>query len=161
MSALLGACGSSSSSDDDDGDNGLRLRDLNGTWSTECLTDGVRFLRVTLNINDGVVAVQKVTYTDQTCMTIMMDEFENFEIELRNEVTVDGSVDSITGATEIDITNTTPMSPDIGEVEYDLVAIKDSKLYLGDTSGANDGSTEALRPTQLDGDIPFTKCDTC
>ena len=43
------------------------------------------------------------------------------------------------------------------EWHYELIAVKDNKMYLGDTDGVNDGTTEALRSTQLDGAFVLTK----
>ena len=40
---------------------------------------------------------------------------------------------------------------------YTLGYVNGTTLYMGDTSGANDGTTPAKRPTILDGYYPFTK----
>jgi hypothetical protein len=40
---------------------------------------------------------------------------------------------------------------------YTLGYVNGTTLYMGDTSGANDGTTAAKRPTVLDGYFPFTK----
>lgn len=154
LSAWLAACSGSGGGGDDDQ---LSLRDLNGTWTTPCLFDGAVTLMATLNITNGAAILQLVTYSDMLCMSIMMDEIETYDFELGAVVEVDGSVDGIVVATRVDITNTTIGSPDIGEVDYDLIAVKGNTMYFGDTDGANDGSTPALRPTQLDGDIYFVK----
>jgi hypothetical protein len=85
-----------------------------------------------------------------------MDTFVT-SIALGGAVTVDGSVAGITVATEIDITDMTPMSAQYGEVSYDLIAIQGNRFYLGLVDGVNDGSTPALRPAQLDDKLVYTR----
>lgn len=81
----------------------------------------------------------------------------NFSYVFGNDITVDGSVAGITTAIQVNNTDTTPGSSTLGQTSYDIFAVKDLiTLYVGDTLGANDGTTEVLRPIQL-ADIPFTR----
>jgi hypothetical protein len=64
---------------------------------------------------------------------------------LGNQVTVNGTVEGLTNATQITLTNGS-------ESEFDLIAINANatKLVLGDTDGAQVGDSEELRATQLE-----------
>ena len=134
---------------------------LNGTWATVCgIIDPVSSNKIVFVFNDGVGSGTYTTYNDNLCspLNIISVEPATFTYIFGSNVTVDGSVSGITTATQIDITETTQGSATLGEITYDIGAIKDSTtLYLGDVSGTNDGSTAALRPTQLDGLFPLTK----
>ena len=134
---------------------------LNGTWATVCgIIDPVSSNNIVYVFNDGVGSGTHTTYNDNLCspLNIISVEPATFTYIFGSNVTVDGSVSGITTATQIDITETTQGSATLGEITYDIGAIKDlTTLYLGDDSGTNDGSTAALRPTQLDGLFPLTK----
>jgi hypothetical protein len=67
---------------------------------------------------------------------------------LKSQVTVDGGVKGITNATQINITT--------ADTTFELVAISGTEMFFSDGDGTNDGSTEALRSTQLDNGA-FTK----
>ena len=45
---------------------------------------------------------------------------------------------------------------DLNNAVYDVMLIANNTLYVGDRSGSNDGSAEALRPTALDQNNIFT-----
>jgi hypothetical protein len=63
---------------------------------------------------------------------------------LGNQVTVNGTVSGITNATQFI------------DGDFSLIAIKGTQLFIGDTNGAQDGTTEALGATQLI-DLAFVK----
>jgi hypothetical protein len=155
---MLVSCGGSSSSDSS---SGTALTSINGSWKSNCYVDPVflpgNSVDVLATFNNGAATGIATTYGDITCTNIAMQETPTATYILGSAVTVDGSVDGITTATKIDYTDTTVGSPDIGEKSYDIIAIKDNKLYQGNTDGANDGTTDALRPTQLDDSVVFTK----
>jgi hypothetical protein len=134
---------------------------LNGTWKSNCgITSSVESNDITAVFNNGVGSLTATTYDDNSCSAanIVMTDPGTFTYTLGSNVTVDGSVAGITTATQFDLTDTTAGSPDFGEITYDIAAIKDSTtLYTGDDSGTNDGSTSALRPTQLQDFLYFTK----
>lgn len=156
LSAWLAACGSSGGGSSSDGT--LELKDLDGTWTTACLVDAPNSLMVELLINNGTLNSTTTTYAGNTCSGgVMMIELTNLSLKLGDAVTLDGSVAGITTATEVDATNTTPMSPDNGEVEYSIIAIKGDSLYYGDFDGVNDGTTPARRSIQLDDSVVFTR----
>jgi len=132
---------------------------LNGTWKSNCgITSSVTSNDITAVFNNGIGGLTATTYSDNSCSTIAMQELGTLSYTLGSDVTVDGSVAGITTATQIDLTDTTVGSSTNGEITYDIAAIKDSTtLYTGDDSGVNDGSTPALRPTQLQDFLVFTK----
>lgn len=134
---------------------------LNGTWASGCIIDGTDSFTVIATFNNGNGTLEVTGYIgDTTCAiaNLTFVEKETFSYILGSDVTVDGTVAGITTATQIDVTDTTdPNSPDFGTIDYDIFAITNLiTLYAGNTDGVNDGSTAALRPTQLD-DTPFTK----
>jgi hypothetical protein len=135
----------------------VALKSIDGNWAIDCFPDGATFFKIVANFNQGMGSAVTTIYTDAACTTVMMiDPPQTMTYVLGEAVTVDGSVAGITSATQFDSTDTTP-GPEFGEVDYDLVAIKDNKLYVGYSDGANDGTTPTLRPTQLDPDIVLTK----
>jgi hypothetical protein len=76
---------------------------------------------------------------------------------LNNAVTVDGSVEGIITATQFDFSNLNIMDKTIA-APFDLIVLNNNSLFFGDTSGDTDGSTSALRPTQLaDQSLSLTK----
>ena len=133
---------------------------LNGTWISDCINDDPDSQQVSATFNSGSGSVAFTTFVgDVTCAPASLSTVENetFDYTFGSDVTVNGSVAGITTATQIDFTDTTQGSLDIGTITYDIFAIKDLlTLYIGDDSGVNDGSTAALRPTELI-NLPFTK----
>ena len=131
---------------------------LNGTWVSGCVVEAQDSFMATGTFNNGTGSSLVTFYIgDTTCTNVSMVENETFTYTIGADVTVDGSVAGITTATQIDFKNTTVGSADFGELDYDIYAITNLiTLYIGDTDGANDGSTPALRPVQLL-DAPFTK----
>ena len=131
-----------------------------GTWKSPCLLDDEDPLDIVNFIIEIIIDATTITGTvtiydqaDTTCTAVLMAENLDFTYTLGGNVTVDGSVAKITTATKIDITD--PGLPI--EIDYELIAISNDKLYLGNTDGANDGTSDALRPTQLDGSEFFTR----
>ena len=137
---------------------------LDGTWLSDCFVEAPDSFKVSATFNNGSGSVSFTNYFgDTTCTTVSNIENETFTYTIGSDVTVDGSVEGITTATQIDFTDTTVGSLNIGTITYDIFAIKvdpnlaaPSTIYVGDDSGVNDGSTAALRPTQLQ-NIPFTQ----
>jgi len=151
----LVACSSGSGSNDDEA---VSLNDLDGSWTTPCFVDAMAMTSEmdVFTFDQGDISAVVTTYAGTTCSGMMMQEIQTATYVLGATVSVDGSVAGITVATEIDITNTTP-GPDFGDIDYDIIAIRNNNLYAGDTDGANDGTTPALRPTQLDPDVVLTR----
>ena len=149
------------------------LTSINGRWSIDCvnfsdegasaeqdsvLTDGSATSVTNIYRGDNCVPANFRAVDTETGVITISDgvETETSTYTLGSLVTVDGSVLGITNATQFTTTNTTVGDEDFGEVEFDLVAISGDQLVVGDTDGANDGSTEALRAQQLE-DILFFK----
>ena len=158
---IIGLAGCSSSSDDvtvPSIDGSVTDLLLNGNWLSNCVVEVPNSFMVAATLKNGVGSSVGTTFSDTACTMVSMVEQDTFTYTLGADVTVDGSVAGITTATEVDTTDTTVGSPDIGTIEYDIFAIKDLvTLYVGDTDGINDGSTAALRPTTLSSTIIFTK----
>lgn len=135
---------------------------LNGTWLSDCEVDPVFLPGISINasalFNNGTITLTITSFDNTTCTgnTATQETFTATYI-LGSDITVDGSVAGISSATKIDYIDTTLNSPDIGEQTFDIIAITGNKLYEGDDDGVNDGTTDALRPTQLLGDIVFTR----
>ena len=133
---------------------------LNGTWISNCVTETPDSFKVVATLNDGIGSTEITEFSNNLdCSNNAETQpTETFTYIIGVDVTVDGSVAGITTATEIDTTDTTVGSPDFGDIDYDIFAIKDlNTLYIGDDTGVNDGTTAALRPTTLSSTITFTK----
>lgn len=163
LSAIVIGVAGCSSSDDPTADLNSTLTNalLNGTWISSCITTnldpGLGSAKVNATLSNGSGSVTYTGYSDNGCQTVTTTVPETFTYTLGIDVTVDGSVAGITTATQVNFIDTTPGAIPAGEESFDIYAIKDLiTLYVGDDTGVNDGSTTALRPTQL-WDIPFTK----
>ena len=153
---FLGAC-SSSSSDGEDGSTVTLSRDLNGVWTTGCLVEAPFSVRLQISINNGVVSITETEYADAACSNVLeIDNTISWTFTLGDSVALDGLVAGILNATQIDISVTAPASL-AGDRAFDIIAIQGNRLYVGDTDGANDGSSADLRPTQLDDELVFTR----
>ena len=142
---------------------------LSATWSSECVIDGVNsylpvltFTSFTGNLYDsGTGTSSNIFHTDNTtCSSIAPEtvDINTFSYKLGADVVLDGSIAELTEAIELDTTNTTEGSADIGAMEFDILSIKDKfTLYFGDKSDPTNGSTADLRPTQLSDTIIFTR----
>ena len=142
---------------------------LSTTWSSECVIDGVNsFLPVLIFTSStgvlydsGTGSSSNIYHTDNTTCSSLEPEtvdVNTFSYELGANVVVDGSVEEITEAIEINTTNTTEGSADIGVMEFDILAIKDKfTLYFGDKTDLTDGTAENLRPTQLSDTVIFIR----
>ena len=142
---------------------------LNFTWTTDCIADGEDSYIPTLafssdggeNYDSGTATATNIYYRGSTtCVSSVVEtlNISTFSYRLGAYVTVDGTVDELTEAMEIDTVNTTEGSADIGAEEYDIFAVKDRyTLYFGDKTDPTNGSTADLRPTQLSDDVVYTR----
>ena len=141
---------------------------LSVTWTSECKIDinGVdSYIPTLVFVTDGGALYNSGTgtssnryYLEDTTCTVNeafpvpeIRESNTFSYTLGNNVTVDGSAEEITEATEINTTtNTSGGLIPFGVADYDIFAIKDKfTLYFGDKAELSDGTTNELRPTQL------------
>jgi hypothetical protein len=160
LTGLIGCTSSSDSTTPNTSTTALTHASLNGTWVSNCGITDIGSNNIVLVFNNGDGAGTYTIYDDDLCSPLSINNVEpaTFTYTLGSNVTVDGSIAGITTATQIDITETTQGSATLGEITNDIGAIKDSTtLYNGDDSGTNDGSTPALRPTQLQDILVFTK----
>ena len=119
---------------------------LNGSWRGVCAEGAVdeSAVDVLYEFANGQMVFTFTTYSDQDCSTVSMIQPFNGSYTLGADVVLDGSVSGLTGATEINL------AAALGDIrKFDIVAIDGSALYIGDTSGANDGSSADGRPIQL------------
>ena len=133
---------------------------LNGTWISNCVTETPDSFKVVATLNDGIGSTEITEFSNNLdCSNNAETQpTETFTYIIGADVTVDGSVAGITTATKVDSTDTTVGSSDFGDIDYDIFALSGLiTLYVGDSDGANDGSTDALRPTTLSSKISFTK----
>ena len=161
LSAILaGLAGCSSSDDAPSGVSAtVTTAQLIGTWLLTCEADGAGGSidgSVTLTAATGDVEVN--VYDDANCQTVNMIEMESFTYTLGADFALDGTVAGITTGTELDSTNTTPGSLNLGEITYDSIALVGTSLYISDDEAdpLKDGSSPAARPTKLD-DAPLIK----
>lgn len=142
---------------------------LSATWTSECVVDGTNSYIPTLVFttsggvlyNEGTGSSSNVYHTDDTTCASAEPEtvdLSTFTYTLGEVVIVDGSVEDITEATELNTVNTTEGSVDLGAEEYDIFAIKDKyTLYFGNKEEPNNGTTADLRPTQLSDGIIYSR----
>ncbi len=142
---------------------------LSTTWTSECVIDGANsyipvliFTSTTgVSYDSGTGSSSKIYHTDNTTCTSFTPEstdINTFSYALGVDVVVDGTVAEITDAMELNTTNTTEGSVDIGTEEFDIFAIKDKyTLYFGDKTDPTNGTTADLRPTQLSDTVIFKR----
>jgi hypothetical protein len=167
-SMILFACGGSGSSGAGSS-AGLALTksDLIGNW-VGCIVTGTFSTELYVTFNEGGSATSTLTQVpfntncskadgQETAGDPSTDSFKLGALLPDKTVTVDGVVITLTNVTEIDLTNTTVGAEEEGQVEYNIIGIQDgAKLFIGDLTGEQDGSTDALRPTTI-APLPFVK----
>jgi hypothetical protein len=127
----------------------VALTSIDGTWESSCTPDNGIFVQESAVFAGGDFTFTQSNFDNQDCSGAGNGAMgENGTYTLKSQVTVDGGVKGITNATQINITT--------ADATFELVAISGTEMFFSDTSGTNDGSTEALRPTQLDNGA-FTK----
>jgi len=136
---------------------------LDGTWKSTCETvDNITSELATITYNGRTSSALVESFSDAACQTQSQTGTWTASLRFGNDVTVDGSIDAITTATELDfevLTATSEIPFTVGDTFYLIYAIKDDKFYFGDEAAPNDGSTPETRPTQLKNgpDFEFTK----
>lgn len=153
LGLVLGAClsltvGSGCGGDGSGGGgNGGFGSTLQGTWAV-CGTDGMTSAKLTFTFSGSNVTIALASWGANTTCAGTPDS----QASGNGTFTVGSAVTANLGATPVtaypvDFTGS-------GGTQYDLayvdVGASPDRLYLGDSSGANDGSTPALRPTELD-----------
>jgi hypothetical protein len=127
---------------------------FDGVWRA-CEADGADSDQFVIDLKSGTLSFQVTSHVgNTTCSNARFSTktgVNTIDFTLGSTVAVDGTVSGITTATKVDFVEGA-LFP--GEeptfAPFELVAIQDNVLFLGDTDGANDGTTEPLRPTQLD-----------
>ena len=136
----------------------VALSSIDGTWSS-CFVTNTGSLQADIVLNNGVRTDTHFTFGSTDCTTGMATQvIGTFTYTLGELVVTDGTTLGITAATKWAFTQTNAdLGGAIGNKEFDIVAIKANKMFFGDSDGANDGSTDAKSPTQIDGAISFDK----
>jgi hypothetical protein len=127
----------------------VALTSIDGTWESSCTPDDNIFVQESVVFAGGDFTFTESNFGNDDCSdaaTVLGAEPGTYT--LKSQVTVDGGVKGITNATQINITTS--------DTTFELVAISGTEMFFSDTDGTNDGSTEALRSTQLDNGA-FTK----
>lgn len=120
------------------------LTSINGTWKSACRLDVVTFEVITLVATNGTGSIEVKPFALQDCVAQNGPAtITQITYTLGSAVSVDGSVEGITIATKLDVS-------DGVNTQFDLVAIKGDSLFTGKLDAATDGSTAAKRPGQLD-----------
>lgn len=125
----------------------IALTSVNGTWLGECQVDGDTSSTVEQALMDGDLKLTVRTFSDTLCNALSSQPFITGTYTLGGAVSVDGSVDGITTATQVNSVfenNTLP-------ADFGLVAIKGDKLYLG-LNGADGSATDGTSAAKV-----FTK----
>jgi len=136
---------------------------LDGAWTSLCdVHDDLTSEMVTITYSGRTALTEVIFYSDSNCQTISQMGSYTATLKFGNDVTVDGSIDGITSATEFDfelLTVSGEMPFSVGDKFYLIYAIKGNKFYFGNETAANDGSSPAKRPIQLANgpDFEFTK----
>ena len=158
-SMILFACGGSGSSGAGSS-AGLALTksDLIGNWVGCIAVEGFS-VELDVTFNEGISATSiQTTVNNAICnktagvisQETATDSFKLGALLPDKTVTVDGVVITLTNVTEIDLTNTTEGAAELGQVEYTIIGIQDgAKLFIGDTTGEENGLAEVLRPSTI------------
>ena len=143
--ALTTACGGG-------GSDGAALTgvtaDVQGTWVSDCQVTGAsnsRVLRAVFSGNGFTMSIDGWANTACTGTALPVGSYAG-TFKVGAAVTAALGATSVT-AYQVDITAAIGTTYDLGYVDK---ASTPNRLYFGDISGANDGSTPALRPTALD-----------
>ncbi|RLA09085.1 MAG: hypothetical protein DRQ51_00430 [Gammaproteobacteria bacterium] len=136
---------------------------LVGTWQSNCYTDAGLNLDVALfptyNDADGTATFKIYTTNDATCGTYNCSYNLEFDYSVLGPIvqSSEKQVHKVNNASK-KWTNTCGAANPTSSLTYDIYQISSNgDLKFGDDSGANDGSTEALRPTSLNNNIIYTK----
>lgn len=165
--SILNGCGGGSSSSSNNNGSGTGVVTaalMNGTWVSDCHLDddeiamtGLTYVVIIVTINSGTLSGLSNSYANNdTACTGAFTAIPSADIStftLGENISLDGSVAGVMAATEIDIFN--PGFPP--DTTFEIVAIKDNKLYLGDLEGSFNGTSDALRSVQLDGVYFYTR----
>jgi hypothetical protein len=156
MLVAVSACGGS-----DKGNGGTAASDLQalvqGTWASPCSV-GTGFSEKTVTTFSGLQFTTTLTdYTNGACTgtgTIVDTTTGSFAVV--------GTVTANLGPTPVtayQVNGTNSSAP--GQTSYDLAyvntTVTPNRIYSGDSSGVNDGSTAAKRPTTLDSTFYLVK----
>ena len=149
VSAILSTLAGCSSDDPVPTSEDITHALLNGTWLQnidKCEAAGAISYLTQLTFNNGTGEETLLEYANETCTgTGNPLSSQDITYTFGDDVTVDGSVDGITAAHQINITYPS-------RVEYNIFAIKD---LITLHTGAQSMTTPETRPTQLS-DITYT-----
>jgi hypothetical protein len=127
---------------------------FDGVWRA-CEADGADSDQFVIDFKSGTLSFQVTShFGSTTCSNARGGSktgINTIDFTLGSTVTVDGTVSGITTATKVDFVEGALFPDDEPTfAPFQLFAIQDNVLFLGDADGANDGMTEPFRPTQLD-----------
>jgi hypothetical protein len=187
VSAMLAACSSDDDDDNagdagaedtstpvdgGDGGNNSGLAGLDGTWIQACLADDpedaeTEYTTAEAVFNGNAVTVTEMAYTDSGCTTAA----EPAVYVIQSSIVFPGgtTLTALGDASHADITTESATLDGesvsdalsslfgLNETTFDILLIDNNILYAGDIDGDLDGSTEALRPTELDTRVVLTR----
>jgi len=135
------------------------LTELEGKWVSVCdssLGNGLSF-QASMDVSGNEMSLNGHVYDDADCI-IENTSFGPFQPGVAT-FTIGSSITTSSGlsAQKIDIF-VQELNGQAGVfTEYDIFRISEGKLYIGDSSGAYDGKSDATRPIDLNLDALVTK----
>jgi hypothetical protein len=140
---MASACGGGSSG----GDPAASFRAaIQGTWYT-CQSTGTSYEKISLTVNGSAFTEAITSYTAAACTGTGTPMGSG-----TGTIVIGSSVTANLGAVSVTAWQINPTFG--GTTSYDLAyidaGVTPNRLYLGDSSGVNDGTTAAKRPTALD-----------
>jgi hypothetical protein len=149
----MSACGSSSTA----GSESSFEAQIQGTWLESACEAGIGdFSKETVTVSGLNVTFTNQHYTDSTC-TVKAAVVNG---PITGSIVVGSAVTASLGGTAVTAYPEDWHGPS-GSTYYGLMyvdaAATPNRIYFGDTSGANDASTAAKRPTTLDVLLPYVK----
>lgn len=137
----------------------ITLEGLDGSWSQACLADSTLFT-VAVMIAENVATLTESFFTDSACDTAAspasIETQRSLVFDGTTTITATGEASNVEWMVESKLVDGVADFNDLNNAVYDVMLIANNTLYVGDRSGSNDGSAEALRPTALDQNNIFT-----
>ncbi len=165
--SILG-CGGGGGGDDDSIDRSLAAiyHEVRGLWVNPCsefLIDdnpliNKAYIRTTIELFNDTYTAEGTAYLDDKCenpvIFLPRANLKGRFVVGDTLLTPDGEAYEVNLIVE-ESSGLPPLPGSFGE--YNIFALQSGKLYFGDLTGTNDGSSPSLRPTLLNTDIEFRR----
>lgn len=145
VAVMAGACGGSGGGDVVSGDPSAFQADMQGTW-VRCDATGGGSSKTTRVISGLNITVTNEAFSSSDCTgTPVFADVVSFTIHIGGTTRTTVGTTTVT-ATQIELSDAVGTFYDLGFVDTEATP---DRIYFGDTTGALDGSSPALRPTSL------------